>query len=285
MAVNNFIPAIWSANILESLKKALVYGGPAIVNRDYEGEIQNVGDRVKINAIGRPTISDYAKNTDINSPEALNDAQSELVINKAKYFNFQVDDVDQIQTKPKLMGPALAEAGYAIADAIDQDIAAAMKTDATVVSGLGTDASPRTDLGTVGNAYTYLTKLRTALSVANVPTVGRWVIVPPWFEEKLLLDSTFLARATQAGDDKVENGRVARVAGLDVWVSNNVPVVSTTYTILAGTRMATSFAMQVTKTEAYRPEKRFADAVKGVTLYGVKVIRPASLVKLIANAA
>lgn len=285
MSVQNFIAAVWSANILESLKKALVFGGPDVVNRDYEGEISAMGDRVKINAISRPTISDYAKNTDMTAPETLSDAQTELIISYAKSFNFQVDDVDQIQTKPKLMGPALAEAGYALSDVIDQAIAAAMKADAQVVSGLGTDASPRTDLGTVGNAYTYLTKLRTALSKANVPTQGRWVIVPPWFEEKLLLDSTFIARNTQLGDNRVENGKVMRVAGLDLYVSNNVPVVSTTNTILAGTRLATSFAMQVTKTEAYRPEKRFADAVKGLALFGVKVVRPQSLVKLIANEA
>lgn len=285
MSVNNFIPAIWSANILESLKKALVYGGPDVVNRDYEGEISAMGDRVKINAISRPTISDYAKNTDMSSPETLSDAQTELVINFAKSFNFQVDDVDQIQTKPKLMGPALAEAGYALSDVIDQAIAAAMKADAQTVTGLGTDASPRTDLGTVGNAYSYLTKLRTALSKANVPTNGRWVIVPPWFEEKLLLDSTFIARNTQLGDNRVENGRVMRVAGLDLYVSNNVPVATTTNTIIAGTRLATSFAMQVTKTEAYRPEKRFADAVKGLALFGVKVVRPQSLFKLVANEA
>ena len=285
MSVANFIPAIWSGLILDSLKKNLVYGSEMVVNRDYEGEIQGQGDRVKINAIGRPTVSDYAKNTDLSNPEVLNDAQTELVIDKAHYFNFQVDDVDAVQTKPKVMGPALAEAGYALRDKIDQNIAATMNAGARTVTGLGTSGSPRTDLGTVGKAYEYLVKIGTAMDEANVPQIGRFVVIPPWFEEKLKLDNTYLVKATPVGDAVVREGVFARVAGLDLIKSNNVPAVSTTFSILAGTRMATSFAMQIVKTEAYRPEKRFSDAVKGLAVYGVKVVRPESLVVLFAQRA
>lgn len=285
MSVDNFKPQVWDAQILMALEKSLVYGSPMVVNRDYEGQIQAFGDRVKINSIGDPTITDYVKNTDMASPEVLNDAQTELVINKAKSFNFQVDNVDAAQTNVNLLVPALQRAGYKLRDAMDQDIAAAMKADAATVTGLGTDASPRTDLGTVGNAYTYLVKMGTALDELNVATEGRFVVVPPWFVEKLKLDNTFLVKATDVGDDLVRNGKVARVAGFDLMLSNNVPVASTTYTIMAGTRISTSFAQQILKTEAYRPEKRFADAVKGLAVYGIKVVRPNLLVKLVANRA
>lgn len=285
MSIANFIPAVWSAQVLTALEKSLVFGSPMVVNRDYEGEIQGQGDRVKINSISDPTISDYVKNTDMATAEVLNDAQTELIIDKGKTFNFQIDDVDAVQTKPKLMGPALQRAGYKLRDTIDQDIAAAMKAAASVVSGLGTDGSPRTDLATVGKAYEYLVKLGTALDELNVATEGRWAIVPPWFVEKLKLDNTYLVKATDVGDDVARNGKVARVAGFDLLLSNNVPVATTTYSIMAGTNIATSFAQQIVKTEAYRPEKRFSDAVKGLAVYGVKVVRPNLLVKLIANRA
>ncbi|HRE26065.1 MAG TPA: P22 phage major capsid protein family protein [Anaerolineales bacterium] len=286
MSIANFIPAVWSAQVMTALEKSLVFGSPMVVNRDYEGEIQGQGDRVKINMISDPTISDYVKNTDIATAEVLNDAQSELIIDKGKTFNFQVDDVDAVQTKPKVMGVALQRAGYKLRDTIDQDIAAAMKAVASTVTGLGTDGSPRTDLGTVGKAYEYLVKFGTALDELNVPAEGRFATVPPWFVEKLKLDNTYLVKATDVGDDLTRNGKVARVAGFDLLLSNNVPNVSgTTYTIMAGTNIATSFAQQIVKTEAYRPEKRFADAVKGLAVYGIKVVRPNLLIKLVANRA
>lgn len=286
MSIANFIPAVWSAQVMTALEKSLVFGSPMVVNRDYEGEIQGQGDRVKINMISDPTISDYVKNTDIATAEVLNDAQSELIIDKGKTFNFQVDDVDAVQTKPKVMGVALQRAGYKLRDTIDQDIAAAMKAAASTVTGLGTDGSPRTDLGTVGKAYEYLVKFGTALDELNVPAEGRFATVPPWFVEKLKLDNTYLVKATDVGDDLTRNGKVARVAGFDLLLSNNVPNVSgTTYTIMAGTNIATSFAQQIVKTEAYRPEKRFADAVKGLAVYGIKVVRPNLLIKLVANRA
>ena len=288
MSIANFIPAVWSAITLTALEKSLVYGSPMVVNRDYEGEIQNQGDRVKINSISDPTISDYVKNTDMATAEVLNDAQTELIIDKGKTFNFQVDDVDALQANPKqqILSTALQRAGYKLRDTIDQDIAAAMKAAASVVSGLGTDGSPRTDLGTVGKAYEYLVKFGTALDELNVPAEGRFATVPPWFVEKLKLDNTYLVKATDVGDDLTRNGKVARVAGFDLLLSNNVPNVSgTTYTIMAGTNIATSFAQQIVKTEAYRPEKRFADAVKGLAVYGIKVVRPNLLIKLVANRA
>src|SRR4051794_25809350 len=93
-SIDNFIPTIWSARILVALQKALVYAQPNIINRDYEGEIREAGNTVLINSIGDPTIFDYTKNTDMPSPETLTSTQRQLVIDQAKAFNFQVDDVD-----------------------------------------------------------------------------------------------------------------------------------------------------------------------------------------------
>ena len=108
MSLDNFIPQIWSARLLENLNKNHVFVG--LCNRDYEGEIKGMGDQVKINSIGRVTIGDYQKNTDIEAPEVLNDAQRILLINQGKYFNFQIDDVDKAQQNPKVMNAAMKEA-------------------------------------------------------------------------------------------------------------------------------------------------------------------------------
>jgi len=117
MTLSNFIPNVWSARLLETLNKAHVYAN--LANRDYEGEIGALGDTVKINSIGRVTIGAYTKNTDISAAETLTDAQTTLTIDTAKYFNFQVDDIDKVQTKPKVMDAAMRDAGWGVADAID----------------------------------------------------------------------------------------------------------------------------------------------------------------------
>ena len=112
MSVANFIPTIWSARLLAHLDKAHVYA--AQVNRDYEGEIKNYGDTVKINQIGDVTIKDYTKGKDIDDPEELSGDQNTLTIDQAKYFNFSIDDVDAAQVNPKLMDAAMQRSAYAM---------------------------------------------------------------------------------------------------------------------------------------------------------------------------
>lgn len=118
MSVTNFIPTIWSARLLAHLDKKHVYA--ALVNRDYEGEIKNYGDTVKINQIGDITIQDYQKGKDIADPEDLSGDQTILVIDQAKYFNFAIDDVDKAQVNPKLMDAAMQRAAYGMNDVTDQ---------------------------------------------------------------------------------------------------------------------------------------------------------------------
>ena len=102
MSVEKFIPQIWSARLLNHLDKRHVYLN--LLNRDYEGEIKNFGDTVKVNQIGDITIKDYEKGTDIESPEDVAGEQQELKIDQAKYFNFSIDDVDNAQTNPTRTG-------------------------------------------------------------------------------------------------------------------------------------------------------------------------------------
>lgn len=281
MTIANFIPEIWSARLLENLRKSHVYTQPGVINSDYEGDINDLGDTVRINAIGPVTVGTYTKNTNISSPETLTDAQTALLINQAKYFNFAIDDVDRAQQKPKLMDAAMAEAAYALNDTADQYVAA-LYSDVATANAIGTDSVPI--VPTSITAYEYLVDLGVLLDENNVPRVGRWCIVPPWFYGRLLKDDRFVAAGTPTTDQVLRNGMVGEAAGFSILKSNNVPNTNgTLYKILAGHPMAWSYAEQIRKVEVYRPELRFADAVKGLHLYGAKVVRPTALALLTAS--
>lgn len=284
MGYANFIPTIWSARLLLVLRKQLVYGQEGVVNRNYEGEISAQGDRVKINSFGKVTVKDYVRNTDIADPELLNNAQQELVVDQAKYFNFAVDDVDQLQANVDLLTQSMDDAGYELRDVADQFIAALMAANVPTANTIGTVGAPITDLTTAANAYKYLVQLGVKLDEANTPSEGRWAIVPPWFHGVLLQDDRFVSFGTAATDQRLRNGMVGEAAGFTVLKSNNVPNdTGEKFRIMAGYGGATSYAEQLLKMEAYRIEKRFSDAIKGLHVYGAKVVRPSSLAMLIAN--
>lgn len=280
MALNNFIPQIWSARLLENLRKKHVYAQEGVVNRDYEGEIRDMGDTVKINSIGPVTIGTYTKNTDIADPETLTDAQTMLQINQAKYFNFQVDDVDRAQQNPKVMDAAMREAAYGLADVADKYVAS-LYTGVAAGNTIGDDTTPV--VPTKNDAYDYLVDLGTKLDESDCPEDGRWVIVPPWFHGLLQKDDRFV-HATAAGDGVIRNGVIGQAAGFTVYKSNNVPnTTGTKYKIIAGHPWAITYAEQINNVEAYRPEKRFADAVKGLHLYGAKLVRPNCIAVMTAD--
>lgn len=277
MSFRNFVPEIWSNKILGKLRSAHVYGQPGVVNRDYEGEIRNFGDTVRINSVGEVTLFDYVANTDMPDPEELTDSQITLVIDTQKGFNFQVDDVDVAQAKgvAGVLGQAFESAGYKLSGAVDLQLATKMVAAATLTTGTNADpieVSPST-------IYTsLLLNARTKLNRANVPMEGRWIALPPELVAVLLSDDKYVLPATQY--TPVLNAEVGRAAGFRVLESNLVPEDTSSvanYKILAGTSIATSFAEQIVHTEPYRMEKRFADAVKGLHVYGSKVVRPGAL--------
>ncbi len=287
MSLANFIPAVWSAKLLADLQKSLVYAG--LCNRDYEGDIRAFGDQVKINSIGDVTIGSYTKNTNISAAETLTDAQRILTIDQAKYFNFQIDDIDKAQTNPKVMAAAMQKAAYALADAADQFLAS-LYTGIAAGSTVGSDATPKeiAVAATTGvlAAYEALVDLATVLTVNNVPKSGRWIVLPPWYYGLLLKDDRFVKAGTAATDAVLRNGLVGQAAGFNVFESNNVPNTSgDKYKVIAGYDGAWSFAEQITEVEGYRPELRFGDAMKGLHLYGGKIVRPSGLALMICNQA
>lgn len=274
MTVQHFIPTIWSARLNESLKKNLVYGN--VVNTDYEGEIQGQGSTVKINSIGAVTIGNYDKVVGIGNPQELDATQKTLVIDQAKYFNFQVDDVDAAQANVNLLDGGIVEASYGLANVVDQYLAG-FYTEVKAENTMGNDTAPM--VPTKDTAYDLLIYLGVLLDENNVPESERFVVVPAWYYGLLLKDARFTKDL-----NIIRTGYVGDIDGMTVYKSNNVPNTGgAKYKIIAGHKSAISFAGQVDSVEAFRPEKQFSDAVKGLQVFGAKCIKPEALVVLTAN--
>ena len=282
MAVTNFIPELWSARLLNALDKSHVFAN--VVNRDYEGDIKKMGDTVHINTIGAVTIGTYTQNTDFTSgPETLATTDQTLTIDQAKYFNFQVDDIDAAQAAGDIMDKAMTRAAYGLADASDKYIAGILAGAADATNLVSSSAVALTS----SNVYENVVKMRTILDKANVPTAGRWLVIPPEMYALILLDDRFVKTGGEMAEGILRTGLVAQAAGFDIYLSNNCVSVNSnstdTYTIVGGVDSAATYAEQIVSTEAYRPEKRFADAVKGLHVYGAKVVDKAQIACLKAT--
>jgi len=279
MTLDNFIGEVWSARLLANLNKALVYSQIGVCNRDYTGDIKNVGDTCHINGIAPVTAKPYVKNVAIDAPSTLSDAATTLVINQANYTNFEVDDVDKAQGAATVMDMAMSEAAYALGDVADQYVAGIMEANVAAGNKLGTDISPIVPNSTAGSTvYDYLVDLSVTLNESNCPKFNRWVILPPWMVGKLVKDDRFTNISASGSSEALRNGIVTRVAGFDVLESNNVNnTEGELYKCIAGYSGAVTYGEQINQVEAYRPEDAFSDAVKALHLFGAKVTRPSAL--------
>lgn len=288
MAIDNFIPALWSGRLLANLNNAHVF--KKCVNHDYEGEIKNFGDTVKINSIGRVSVFDYTKNQDIPNPEVLNGAMQMLRIDQAKAFNFYVDDLDKAQQKPKVMDDAMKEASWSLANECDLFIAHRIWSDPDVTNKLTPD-----DVGTGasdGNLYEILVELARVLDESNTPPEGRWAMLTPKMLAALRKDPRFASFGTDVNRRVIRGESIGDIAEFQIHISNNCPdgdspdwgasgfnagISAGDQVLLAGYKGAVTFADQIVKTESYKPERRFGNAVKGLHVYGGKVVRPSNL--------
>lgn len=276
MAITTFIPQLWSARLLEKLSNELVYGN--LVNRDYEGEISQAGDTVHINSFGAITVKKYTKNSEIDAPEELTTEEQTLKIDQSQYFNFGLDDVDKAQAMGGLMEAALDRASYGLSSVADKYIASQMAEGGTAING-GSAVTL-----TAANIYQAMVEIKVSMDKLNIPQQGRFVVVPPEVEGLLLLEDRFVATGGSVAEGILANGYIGKVAGLDVYTSNNVPNSDgSQYKIIATNRSTTTYAEQVLHTEAYRVEKGFKDAIKGLHVYGAKVTRPSEVLVLTAN--
>lgn len=298
MSVDAFIPTLWSEKFQHALDKAHVFAN--VVNRDYEGEIKNYGDTIRINTVGPVTIADYTKNVFNLTPEILQGTGQAMSIDQAKYFYFALDDVDKAQVKGSVMEQAMNRSSYGMKDVTDSYlatvIAAGVPPGNIVDSGTADSSTTNPILMGTGagdvDAYELLVAMSTQMNRSNVPGGDRWIVVDPGFVGLLLIDPRFTSFATSASHDVIKQGSSAggvggnlnstlqMLTGLDVRVSNNVPLSGSVYTLLGGYKGAVSYAEQIAEgqPEAFRLQTGFADAVRGLHLYGAKVFEPAGLV-------
>ncbi len=273
MAISNFIPTVWSENLFTALDKQ--YIAVSNCSRDYEGEIKKCGSVVKICGVGDITISDYTKNTDMSAAQALSDTVRELTINQAKYFNFEIDDIDRAQCTPKLMNAAMKMAASALANAADAYVYSLYSNAGNTVASSSVTTSNIIDL---------IIDARKKLYEKNV-TDAHDVVIEVSPEIAALILKAKIDLATDNGES-LEAGCLGSISGCRIFVSNNIVVDTTTtsgtayHKCLVRTRRAIAFAEQLSEIDAYRPEKRFADAVKGLHLYGAKVVYPNEMVLL-----
>lgn len=281
MSVSTFIPELWSARLLQGLEKSHV--ATNLVNRDYEGQIRNQGDKVNINTLSDVAIKTYTPNSDIASPDDLTTTKQQLEITEADYFNIQLDDVDRVQAAGELMDTAMRNVAYKMNDRTDSFILGKIASGVDSGNIIGTTESPIQV--TKNNIYESIIEMRTKLDKANVPTSGRTIIIPPEIYALLLQDERFVKSDAVAGQNVLVNGLVGRVAGFDVFESNNVVYDTDNkfWKVTAQVRTATTFAEQIVKTEAYRMEKRFSDAVKGLHVYGAKVTDGTQIAELVCK--
>lgn len=276
MAITNFIPEVWSAAILEALRAKLVF--PSLCNRDYEGDIREAGDTVHITGYNDVTVHKYIRGQAITVDDATDKEAAVLTIDQSDYFAFKVNDLDKTQAKADLTGKFTNSAAYNMMKNVETYISNLM--DAAVSTPAKTVA-----VGTPADAYLAVVEAGRKLDVQSVPDEGRWLVVSPDFYALLLQDSRFV-EGTEAGHNTLLNGVVGQVRGFTVVKSNNVPSKKAspdTQSILAGTNAAVTFAQQVSKVEAMRMQTDFADMVRGLDLYGAKVIRPECLTKITLN--
>lgn len=275
MSYNNFIPTVWSEKLQRERERDAV--AVMLCNRDWEGQIKDVGDTVKINGVIRPTVAQYVKNSTSITPENLSGASTELKIEKADYFAFEVDDVDKRQASGSIMDVQMKEANEAMSDSSD-DYIYTKYVDAPTANIVA---------ATSITSATTISKVTAGLKILwdnNVPKKSEISLeVSPAFLEKMLLAEILY---TDPNEKLMENGYVGRLKkflGIKVYMTTGIYNDATYDYCFLRTKAAIAFADQMTKIEAYRPESSFSDAVKGLHLYGAKVVRPKELVVIKAS--
>lgn len=260
MAITNFIPQVWSARLQENLRKALVFG--SLCNRNYEGDIAQWGDTVHINTLNDITVKPYDPAVSIADPEQLSGTDTILTIDHGAYYNFFINDVDTAQARPDVMDAAMRNAAYQLAADAEEYIIS------TIRAGAGKKLTTPMPSAENGKLYEKLLEIKTTFDRAGVPRYDRKLVIPPALESLLLMDSRFITGSAAAAEHLAE-GAVGRALGFDIYIS-----VDLDNEIVAMIPDAVTFANQITKVDAYRPEKGFSDGLKGLCLSGAKVILP-----------
>tara|TARA_R110000787_G_scaffold108279_3_gene216670 strand:- start:244 stop:1164 length:921 start_codon:yes stop_codon:yes gene_type:complete len=284
----NFIPEIWAGKLIENFYDATVLA--AISNTDYEGEIKSHGDTVNIRTTPELTIRDYVKGQTL-SVENPDKPKLQLLIDKGKYFAAVEDDVDQVQSDIALMDSWSKDASERMKITIDTDVLTNLATDiASTNSGLTAGAQTAAiDLGVTGtaNALTTSNVLAeiinhgTVLDEANIPEQDRFMVIPARMAGLIKQSDLQDASITGDGNSPLRNGRLGMIDRFMLYVSHNLPLSATgatgEFTIYSGHKKGLTFASQMTNMETLRSESTFGDIIRGLQVYGYKVVQPTAL--------
>lgn len=272
-----FIPQIWSQKLNTMLEKNCVM--MQCVNRNYEGDIQNQGDKVKIITPANVTISTVGSEN--ISYSELSPSSMDLTIDQKKYFAFKINDVAKAQANQDIMTAHLTSAKHAIEEVQD-----------SFLLGMHSEVAEQNTVGSEDNAvtldkstiYAQFVELALKLKNANALTGNKtpWVVINPTIESYLLQSTEFI-NAHNVADETIREGAIGRIAGMDVLVSTNLTSTSGLYYVLAGTNDAITFASQLAKIESLRDKDSFADLVRGLYLYGAKTVQPNALAKMVVK--
>ena len=288
-----FIPEIYSKKVQIALRKAAV--AEAICNTDYMGEISSFGDTVNIIKEPQIAVADYTRGLAVTSTN-LTDQELVLTIDQAKSFSFKIDDLEKRFSHVNFQAVAADNAAYALRDAMDSNILAAISAGATVTTGMGTTSVP-IDIGFGSGEVDPLNQMSLAakeLDEANAPEDGRWfVAAPEWYNQLANTSSKLLSVDFNAGQGSIRNGLVASglLRGFQMYKSNNLPTNDLSGATPAGAGDApmalfghisgTSAASAMNKVETIRDTGTFSDVVRGLMVWGRKVLRPEITGKII----
>lgn len=306
----SFIPTLWSGKLNAKFYQNTML--TEIANTTWEGEIKNQGDTIRIRTAPSITISDYAVGSNL-SYEVPEPIYADMQVNKGKYFGVQVSDVLEYQSDMALMDMFTEDAAKQLKIAIENECffdwfvtegpdsanEGATAGEISAAYNLGTDTAP-IDQSSAANVLNAILRMSSALDEQNVPEDGRYLIITP-YDRHLLMQSN-IAQAYFTGDQSsvVRTGKIGMLDRFHVYVSNLLPHgeagkelvagLSATSTgaslasakarrlMVAGTKHACAFAAQVNKTEPLRNQNDFGDIVRGLAVYGRKVIKPEALV-------
>jgi hypothetical protein len=290
----NFIPEIWSGKLIENFYDATVLA--AISNTDYEGEIRSMGDTVNIRTTPEITIRDYVKGQTL-TVENPDKPKLQLVIDKGEYFACVEDDVDKVQSDINLMDTWSKDASERMKIKIDQRVLTDLLPDiaATNKGATAGEQSASFNLGTTGSPLTVskdgassttsvvdlIVDMGTVLDEANCPEGDRYMVIPAKMAG--LIKKSELKDASLTGDSTsiVRNGRLGMVDRFTIYVSHNLNVSSGKYSIIAGHKMGFTFATQMTEMESLRAESTFGNIIRGLQVYGYKVVKPEAIAQAV----
>lgn len=286
----NFIPEIWSGKLIENFYDATVLA--AISNTDYEGEIRQYGDTVNIRTTPEITIRDYVKGQAL-TVENPDKPKLQLLIDKGEYFACIEDDIDKVQSDIALMDTWSKDASERMKIKIDTRVLTDLLPDISATNkgltagrisasfNLGTTGAPLTvtkdGAGGTSSVVDLIVDMGVVLDEANAPEQGRFLVIPAKMAG--LIKKSELKDASLTGDSMsiVRNGRLGMIDRFTIYVSHNLNVSSGKYSLIAGHKMGFTFASQMTNMETLRSEVTFGNIIRGLQVYGYKVVKPEAL--------